>query len=121
MAINIPVYNNVNAVSKSIMVDFVGDVLAPSDKANVSSKDRTYFFKFTTNGADLDNRALPPKVTLGLDDLCLNGIRQSATNTTASYADVKSMIVDYCYDYIYGHTANQWGDTGVKEQKAMKL
>lgn len=120
MAISIPVYNNVNAISKTITVDFVGDILAADNKANVSSSTPTYYFKFSTAAKDTDDVTLGVKLCLGLSDLALNGVKQSATNTANAYADIKSMIIDYTYDYVYGHTADQYS-SGVTEQLPMQL
>jgi len=55
-----------------------------------------------------------------LSDLALGGVKQSSSNTANAYADVSSMVIDYTYDFIYGHTANQYS-SGVAEQKPMQL
>jgi hypothetical protein len=120
MAITIPIYSNVNALSRSITVDFVGDILAADSKANVSSTNKTYYFKFTTGARDTDGIAFDPKLSLGLSDLALGGVKQSSSDTANAYADVSSMVIDYTYDFIYGHTANQYS-SGVAEQKPMQL
>ena len=120
MAINVPIYSNVNTVSTAISVDLVGDILAADNKANVSSACSTYYFKFTMGRRDVDGNAIPAKLCLGLSDLALNGNKQSATNTANAYADIKSMVVDYTYDMMYGHTADQYS-SGVRAQAAMSL
>lgn len=119
MAINVSVYSNGNNTSKSITIDFVGDLLAASQgPANVACSQ--YFFKFSTSGRGTDNIAFPVKIVRSFSDLALNKTKQSAVDTANAYTDVKSMIIDYCYDYIYGHTADQYS-SGCTEQKPMKF
>jgi hypothetical protein len=120
MGLSISVYNNVNSISKTISVDLVGDILAASNTSGVSTTNPTYYFKFTTSAKDTDDNSLGAKISLSLSDLALNHQKQSASNTAAAYADIKSMVVDYVYDYIYGHTANQYG-SGCTEQLPMQL
>ena len=117
MAINILIYSNANSTSKTVTVDFVGDILASSNVAVVNST-QDYFFKFTTSARTDLNETLPTRVTTKLSDLALNGQKQSATNSAAAYTDIKTMIVDYVYDYINGHTAGQYS-TNVKRQNPM--
>ena len=125
MSINVSVYSNGNNTSQSIYIDFAGDVLAPSfDATDVACYQ--YFFKFTTSGRGTDDAALPVKITKSLSDLALfdrAGIldeKQSASNTANAYGDIKSMVIDYCYDFIHGHTADQYL-SGCTEQKPMKF
>ena len=113
MAISLSIYSNANAKSKTVSVDFSAGVLADSE-SGVSSEVQ-YYMKFSTQAKTALNKALPVKIGKGLNDLALLGNVQSAANVSADYVDIKSMIVDYAYDYIYGHTANQWG-TGVTKQ-----
>lgn len=111
MAVNISIYSNTNTTSKSIAFDFVGDVLAANSEwnnANTSSVE--YYFKITTGAQDSASAAFPAKVVRSLDELALNGTaatrKQAATNTANAYSDIRSMIVDYTYDFITGHLAN---------------
>ena len=120
MAISIPIYNNVNSISRTVTVDFVGDVLAPDSGVPPYASTPSYYFKFTTSAADTAGVTLRPKICLSLTDLALNGAKQSAVNTANAYADVNSMIVDYTFDYFYGHTANQFS-SGVTLQLPMQL
>ena len=120
MAVTINIYSNTNTTSKSVTVDFVGDVLAASYRGNTLSTGYDYYFKVTTNAKDIDNAALPAQVVTSLSDLALNDTKQSASNVGTAYTDIRSMIVDYVYDYIYGHTANQFS-SGVRLQKRMKF
>jgi hypothetical protein len=118
MSINYSVYSNGNASSKTITVDFSTDYLASSSNG-VSSTNR-YFFKFTTGAKDIDNANIGAKVSENLTDLVLNGESQAISSNSNAYADIKSMIVDYIYDMVRGHSAGQWG-TSVTEQKPMKF
>lgn len=117
MAENVTIYSNANNVSKIVSVDFVGDVLAASDKS-VSNRTAEYYFKFSIPSTDTQNVALGAKVNMSLSDLALGGSKQSATDTANAYGDINSMIVDYTYDYINGHSAGQFG-TSVKYQRPM--
>ena len=120
MAISLSIYSNGNASSKAISVDFVADYLASS--SNGVSDQTKYFFTFTTSARDSDNSAFGAKVSESLSDLVLNGEKQRAVNDANAYSDIKSMVIDYAYDYIHGHDAQQWGtSTAVKEQKPMKF
>ena len=118
MAINLGIYSNGNASSKSITVDFVADVLASS--SNGVSDEVKYFFKFNTSAKDEDNNNFGVQVSESLNDLVLNKERQRVSNVANAYSDVKSMIVDYVYDYIQGHDLHQ-NSANVAEQKPMKF
>jgi len=119
MSVNIQIYSNDNSTTKTINVDFVGDILAASYGAT-NAACAQYYYKFTTSAQDTDSHNYDPKIVRSLSSLALNDTKQSATNTANAYSDIKSMIVDYVYDYIYGHTANQFS-SGVREQKPMKF
>ena len=124
---NVTIYSNVNNTSRTLTFDFVGDVLAADDStftANTASCSK-YYFKITTGGAVQDNDvAFRTKVVRGLSELALNGTaatrKQSASNTGSDYTDIKTMIIDYTYDYVSGHTANQFA-SGCTEQRPMKF
>jgi hypothetical protein len=119
MAVNISIYNNNNTSTQSVQVSFEGEILAGVDDAN-NVTDVSYFFRLATGARDTDNITLPHKIVRSLSSLALNDQKQSATNTANAYTDIRSMIVDYTYDYIYGHTADQYS-SGVTEQKPMKF
>jgi hypothetical protein len=123
MAINVSIYSNANASSKTVSFDFVGDVLAathetPFSPTNASSVE--YYFRVTTGASQDDNARYPARVVRSLSELILNGAKQRKVNTANAYSDIKSMIVDYTYDYIHGHEANLYG-SGVTEQRPMKF
>ena len=132
MAVGISIFSNANSTSKSISVDFVGNVLAaqqeidPETRANTFTQE--YYFKFTTGARDDTSTALPVKINRRLSELTLleggnpnsTKRKQSASNTGASYADIKSMIVDNVYDYVYGHDVDQYL-SGCTEQRPMKF
>jgi len=118
MAVSLGIYSNGNTSTKTIQVDFVADFLASSSNG---VSDRTkYFFKFNTSARDSDNNPFGVKVSESLSDLVLNKEKRRMSNSGVLYGNVKSMIVDYVYDYIYGHDENQW-DIVVREQKPMKF
>lgn len=119
MAVNIAIYSNANSTSKSISVDFEGEILAASNATSYTT-DIDYFFKFNTGARTDDNIALGVKLNLGLSDLVLNGAYQSAENSSNAYSDITDMITDVVYDYVHGHTANQYG-SGVTVQGPMQF
>ena len=118
MAITLGIYSNGNTSSKSIAFDFVTDYLASS--SNGVSNQTRYFLKFSTSAKNTDNKNMGAKVSEGLRDLVLNGEKQRVSDTANDYTDIKSMIVDYTYDYIYGHDARHYA-TSVFVQKPMKF
>ena len=132
MAVSVAIFSNANSSSKSISVDFVGNVLAAQQEIDAETRSNTftqeYYFKFTTSARDDSSTALPVKINRRLSELALlqNGNpnstkrKQSASNTGASYTDIKSMVVDYTYDYVYGHDTDQYL-SGCTEQRPMKF
>ncbi len=123
MAININIYSNANSSSKTVSFDFVGDVLAasqdlsplPSNSASVE-----YYFKITTGATQDDGSRYQARVVRSLSELVLNQNKQRIVNTANAYSDIKSMVVDYTYDYINGHDADLYG-SGVRAQRPMSF
>ena len=111
MAINLNVYNNTTGRTSAINIDFAAELRSSS--IDGTSFEVEYYFKFITGARDSDNLAYTARIANKLDDLVLNRNVQAATNTTNAYSDIKSMIVDYMYDYIYGHENNKFA-SGVK-------
>jgi hypothetical protein len=123
MAINVSIYSNANASSKSISFDFVGDVLAANHEAPFSPTNAAsveYYFRITTGATQDNNERFPAKIVRRLDELVLNAQKQRKVNTSNAYSDIKSMIVDYTYDYINGHTADLYS-SGVTAQRPMQF
>ena len=118
MAITLSINDIERRSTRNITVDFVAEFLA-SEKTGVSDKQK-YFLKFTTSARDTNNMAIPVKIAQGLDDLVLNGQSQRRNQTSDSYSDIKSLILDYLYDYINGHSEDLWG-TGVDEQAGIRF
>lgn len=117
MAINISIYSNANSASQSISFDFVGNVLASDNNqwAANNAADLEYYFIATTGARQNTNVTFAPKVMRSFSDLALDNPTQNSPNacqtalngnTTNAYTTVKSMVVDYVYDYINGHAAN---------------
>ena len=127
MPINISVYSNANSSTRSITFDFMGDKLAASDSTFYSSNAACsdYYLKITTgayqnNGLSYPNNSYPVKIVRSLSELALNGVKQSQSNTAASYSTVKDLVIDYTFDYIIGHTQNQYL-SGCSKQAPMKF
>ena len=118
MSVNYNIYSNGNASSKTIVVDFGADFLASSSNG-VSTTNR-YFFKFTTSARKEDNTAFNVKISEGLNDLVLNEEKQRMSNTGVDYTDIKSMVVDYLYDFVHGHVVDLHA-SGVTAQLPMKF
>ena len=120
MAVNVSVYSNANGTSRTISFDFVGNVLAANTEIDANAAAVEYYFKITTSARQDNSVAFPAKIVRRLSELVLNGQKQAATNTAAAYTDIRSMIVDYTYDYIVGHAANKFS-SGVSAQNPMQF
>ena len=120
MAVTHTIYSNANARSQSISIDFVNDVLSASfdTVANVGAVD--WFFKVTTGAQTVNSLAIPTQVVVGLDDLTLNSNVQSQSNNSSDYSNVKSMVIDYVWDFVNGHATNRH-NSGVGERREMKF
>ena len=119
MAITVQIYSNANSSSRTITFDFVGNILASSNSNAACS---SFYFNVSASGTQDNGSAFPVKIIKGLDGLVLNGQMQSSLNSysTSPYTDIKSMVVDYVYDYVNGHTANE-GGSGCTLQRPMKF
>jgi hypothetical protein len=107
MAISFSIYSNVYNTTKTVSLDFYSETAAFETDATADSN-RRFFFKFTTGSRDTNNLSYVPRVVGNLTDLALNGAKQSASNTASAYTNVNAMITDYLYDYINGHTDDQF-------------
>lgn len=111
MALNLQIYSNGNAKSKTVTVDFAAGILADSE-TGVSDAVQ-YYFKITSSAKNTENQGYGVEIVKGLDELAVDGVTRSASNSAVSYADIRSMIVDYVYDHIHGHEADHNGVSGV--------
>ena len=107
MAINISIFDKATNRSKTVSCDFLADFLA--DTSGSDPNKLQYFFQLSTAATDTSNIRYQTKYVKKLSDLALNGNKRSSVNSAVEYEDVTTMINDYIYDYIYGHTANQFG------------
>lgn len=123
MAISISVYSNGNTTSKTVTFDFQSSILASSYDTATGRTALDHYIVAKTGGRNTDNVAFPAKAIISLGDLALmgpTGNSHSMANTSAAYANVTALVEDYLYDFVYGHTADQYL-TGVTEQKPMKF
>jgi len=123
MAVNVNIYSNANSSSKSVSFDFVGDVLAANNEAPFSPSNASsveYYFRVTSSARQDDDAVYPAKVVRSLSELVLDAQKQRKTDDANAYSDIKSMVVDYTYDYINGHAADLYS-SGVTEQRPMKF
>ena len=130
--INIQIYGNANSISRTITVDINADVLATSfTPSNAASSCIDYYIKFTPSAPDTSGIPLPIKYVRGLNaatsSLVLNGVKQKGSNvcsstacSTNAYNDLTELITDYVYDYIEGHTQNQF-NSGCSAKAGMKF
>jgi hypothetical protein len=118
MAVSIDIYSNSSGATASVSVDFAAEVRS-SSYDGVSTQ-LEYFFKFTTGRVDTDGYGYSPRIVGDLTDLALNRQKQAATNTASAYNNIKEMIIDYIYDYIYGHTADKFS-SGVTYKAPMSI
>ena len=106
MSVKEEIYNNVSGGSSYVTVDFANSILTtdPSDASQI------YYISFTpkSSAKTTSGASLPVKAATGLDDLVLNGSVQSSSNTSSDYASINALVSDYMYDYINGHTGNQF-------------
>ena len=121
MTISIQVYSNANSSSRSITFDFLGNILAPDD-APANASCNSFYFTATASGTQDNGVAFPVKIIRSLSELVLNKNNQSALNggSTNAYSDVRSMIIDYVWDFVNGHAANEYG-SGCTRQRPMKF
>lgn len=119
MAINLQIYSNAYNTTKTITVDFVADVATIIDDSSIDDTTR-YFFKLTTSAKDTDNLSYTTRVVADLSDLALNKTKQASSNIGTPYASIRSMILDYVYDYINGHAEDKFS-SGVHYKAPMKV
>ena len=117
--INLSIYSNGNSTTRTVSFDFACELLAESESGSYDNE-MQYFIKATTSARDASNLAYTPRIIHGLDNLALNNAKRSSNNTAVAYEDIRTMIIDYTYDYIHGHTANQFA-SGVKVKAPMKF
>lgn len=118
----ISIYSNANNSTRTVSFEFVGDLLAASDSVYYPSNAASfeYYFKITAGATQDNNLSFQPKIVRKLSDLALNRQKQSQSNVGTAYGDIKTMIVDYTYDFVNGHTNNQFS-SGCTEQRPMKF
>lgn len=123
MPININIYSNGNASSKTVTFDVQSSILASSYDYPIGRTSLDHYIVAKTSARTIDNARISNKTIVSLSDLALTGSSgnsHSMANTTTPYANLTSMIEDYLYDFIYGHSSDQYL-TGVQEQKPMKF
>ena len=122
MAITIQIKDETTNRTQSVSVDFVTDLLSQS--VGTPNNELQYFFIFSTGARDTDNKTFTSRVVLSLNDLALNKQYRSALvgglPSSTPYANIKEMITDYVYDYIHGHTEDQYG-SGVTYKAPLKF
>jgi hypothetical protein len=118
MAVTYRIYDETANTTKSVSVDFVGNILAASAGSFVS--ELSYYFRVRASARDTDGNALPEILVMSLDELSLNGVKQRRTDTAVAYININDMVEDYLYDYVNGHTADLHS-SGVAERAPMQF
>ena len=113
MAINVTVLNEDNSKTGQIQLDFVLDILASEDDYTTPNTECEFYFKMNTSTKQIGGGDIPVKVTKSLSDRSLNGTHQSRPAVapviqTDPYASITDMVEDYLFEFIHGHTANQY-------------
>jgi len=117
MALTLKLYSASNATTKTVTVDFAAEVGAFTTDTSVDNSYR-YFINFKTTATDTSDNSYNALVANSLDDLALNGVKQSATDTNAAYTTITALIQDYLHNYINGNTADQFS-SGVAARAPM--
>ena len=118
MSIVLDIYSNVNAQSQQVILDFYADILPES--AYQGPTEIEYYAKFTTSALDEDGLTYGERLVMGWDDLALNATKHSAADDSNAYTSIKTMVIDYVYDYINGHTADKYS-SGVAYKAPMNI
>jgi len=118
MAVTYKIYDETAETSKTVSVDFIGNILAQSAGSFVS--ELSYYFRIKTGARTTDGSRFPEILIMSLDELALNGVKQRRTDTAAAYTSINDMIEDYLYDYVNGHTADLFS-SGVEERAPMQF
>jgi hypothetical protein len=118
MATTYRIYDETAQSTKSVSVDFLGNILAASAGSFVSEV--SYYFRIRSSARDTDGKQLPEILVMSLDELALNGVKQRRTDTAVDYTDINDMIEDYLYDYVNGHTADLHS-SGVEARPPMQF
>jgi len=118
MAISIQIYDETNKTTKLISIDFFADLAAFT--AGSDPNEVQYYFKITTSAKDTSNLSYTPIYIKDLSDLALNHAKRSSADSALPYDDIKTMITDYVYDMIYGHTLDQFS-SGCSAKAPMKF
>jgi len=118
MAVTYRIYDETQATTRTVNVEFSGNVLAASYGANPYTP--RYYFNITTSARDTSNLAFPNIVVLTLSDKVLNGAKQRRSDTAAAYTDIHDMLADYLYDLINGHAADLYS-SGVAYKAPMSF
>jgi hypothetical protein len=126
MAISLTVINEVGNGRGTVSIDFVYDILASSAIPYPVSSENEYYFKVSTASKQaVSGSSIPIQTIKSLDELALDGTgtpsqsRGIIANPNA-YASITDMVEDYLYDFIHGHTADQFS-SGVSAQGAMDI
>jgi len=122
MSERLEIYNNAGATTTVITFDaeVAYDIVSGEDAAPTGQTD--VYIKLTPRGRvrDTAGGTITSKVIRSLDDLALTGDayeqKQSWQNANTAYNTISESIEDYMFDFVNGHTAAQWGLTGLEAQ-----
>ena len=106
MAITIQIYDSTDNKTQSVSVDFATDIMNYSYGS--ANPEPQFFFKFTTGARDTDGSGYSLRIITTLTDLALNRTKRSSADSAVAYENIKIMVTDEIFDFIYGHTADQY-------------
>jgi multidrug efflux pump subunit AcrA (membrane-fusion protein) len=118
MAVNYNILDNSSGRTRTISVDFLGNILAAD--TGVAAGSNSYYFSFTTGARDTDGNVINNVLSLSLDELVLKGVKQRRTDTSSDYTSITDMVEDYLYDFVNGHAENLHS-SGVSERPPMQF
>ena len=118
MAVNFKILDNDSGITRNISVDFLGNILAAD--TGVTAGSNSYYFSFSTGARDTDGNVIHNELSLSLDELVLNGVKQRRTDTASSYTSITDMVEDYLYDFVNGHAEDLYS-SGVSERLPMQF
>lgn len=118
MAIKISIFTAPDSNTQIINLDFVATQVAVEDDPTASPEYR-YFLKFTTTARDTDDLSYTPRIVETMSDLVLNKTKKSTSNDGTPYTGFNDLVLDYLWDYMQGHTANQYS-SGVAYKAPLK-
>jgi len=117
MTTRLEIYSNADSETKTVTVDFTSAVSAFTTDATSNPQNRFYFI-FKCSARDSADLRYADRIVEDQDDLVLNRTKRSISDSNTAYTTITDMVTDFVYDYINGHTADQFS-SGVGAKASM--